>query len=197
MQANIRDNCRLRRGVAGNLLFMRTNIFTVVLAVFVLLACSGNSMAKGVYQTQTDFLSETFSGDVPKPSMIWLTGDTRKAATDILQHKPTRLRVRYWANAQRSAWVLEEIGKERPITVGIVIKDGEIELLRVLEFRESRGDEVRHDFFTHQFLQATLNRDLQLSKSIDGISGATLSVRALQKLARLALYLDQQRQVRP
>lgn len=176
---------------------MRINKSICVLVFFILLAGTNLSVAKGVYQTQADFLINVFAGDTPKPKMIWLTGDLRKAATDILQHKPARLRVRYWANAEQSAWVLEEIGKEQPITVGIVIRGGEISLLRVLTFRESRGDEVRHDFFTRQFLQAKLNNDLQLSQSVDGISGATLSVRALQKLARLALYLDQQRQVNP
>ena len=156
-----------------------------------------SATAKGIYQTQEAFLNEVFSGDIPAPALLWITGNIRKTATEILQHRPTRLRLRYWVKGTRSAWVLEEIGKEQPITVGIVINEGRIERLRVLVFRESRGDEVRHDFFTRQFAQATLKPDLQLSNNIDGISGATLSVRALHKLARLALYLDQQRQPQP
>lgn len=159
-------------------------------------ACIGNATAKGVYQSPEDFLQAVFAGKVPKPDLIWLTGNVRKAATQILQHKPSRLRVRYWARAARSAWILEEIGKQRPITIGIVINKERIERLRVLIFRESRGDEIRHDFFTRQFNQARLKPDLQINNSIDGISGATLSVRALDKLVRLALYLDQQRQSR-
>jgi hypothetical protein len=59
----------------------------------------------------------------------------------------------------------------------------------VLIFRESRGWEVRHDFFTDQFKGVTLNDDRELDLPIDNISGATLSVRALTRLARLALYL--------
>ncbi len=167
-----------------------------LLGILLFISCIGNSAAKGVYKSQAAFLKETFAGDVPNAALIWLTGDIRKTATRILQHRPSRLRLRYWARAAHSAWVLEEIGKEKPISVGIVIKQGRIERLQVLAFRESRGDEVRHDFFTHQFSQTTLKPDLQLSSSIDGISGATLSVRALHKLARLALYLDQQRQPR-
>ena len=174
---------------------MRSHVFRL-LVLLILFFAAGSVAAKGVYQTQGDFLDEVFAGQVPKPKRIWLTGEVGKAATEILQHKPPRLRLRYWADARRSAWVLEEIGKERPITVGIVIEEGRIALLRVLTFRESRGDEVRHDFFTRQFLQAGLKDDLQLTQSIDGISGATLSVRALQKLARLALYLDRQRRAK-
>ncbi|MCK5189903.1 MAG: FMN-binding protein, partial [Methylococcales bacterium] len=48
----------------------------------------------------------------------------------------------------------------------------------------------KHDFFTDQFKQNSLKPDLSLSQPIDGISGATLSVRELTKVAKLALYFD-------
>lgn len=158
-----------------------------------LLGLAPTLSARGVYQTPEAFLAEAFDGNPPKPAVIWLTGEKRKVVTEILQHRPDRLRVRYWARDGRSAWILEEIGKEKPITVGIVIENGRITRIRVLIFRESRGDEVRHAFFTRQFDQAGLAPGHRLDRPIDGISGATLSVRALTKLARVALYLDRQR----
>ena len=100
------------------------------------------------------------------------------------------LRVRYWHINDSTAWILEEIGKERPITTGIVIRQGKIELIKILIFRESRGWEVRYPFFTDQFKNVKLLETSELDKSIDGISGATLSVNAVTKLARLALTLD-------
>ena len=86
--------------------------------------------------------------------------------------------------------ILEEIGKDLPITVGLVINEGRLEKIKVLVFRESRGEEIRHSFFTDQFKGARLDDKGKLDRTIDGISGATLSVRAMKKLARLALYLD-------
>ena len=65
-------------------------------------------------------------------------------------------------------------------------------LLKVLAFRESRGWEVNHDFFTNQFKQNSLDANLRLNQPIDGISGATLSVRALTKVAQLGLFFDNQ-----
>jgi len=65
-------------------------------------------------------------------------------------------------------------------------------MARVLIFRETRGGEVRYPFFTDQFAGIMLGRDTLLSREIDGISGATLSVNALVKLTRLALLFDQQ-----
>lgn len=149
-------------------------------------------LGRGVYQEPAAFIDEVFDGSPPPAKRLWLTADIKQVATQILGHPPTSLRLRYWGQGQRSAWVLEEIGKEKPITVGIVIAQNRIERLKVLVFRESRGWEVRHDFFTRQFNDARLLENRQLHKHIDGISGATLSVRALTKLSRLALYLHTQ-----
>ena len=72
----------------------------------------------------------------------------------------------------------------------VVVRGDAIERLRILIFRESRGWEVRHDFFTAQFTGATLDEDRTLDRPIDGISGATMSVSAVTRLARVVLYLD-------
>ncbi|MBI5460961.1 MAG: FMN-binding protein [Gammaproteobacteria bacterium] len=151
-----------------------------------------SSACADTYQSPEDFLRETFAGTVPKPAVLWLTGAVREQTKAILGHEPSQLRVRYWQQGQRSAWILDEIGKEKPITTGIVIDANRIERIRVLAFRESRGWEVRHSFFTDQFKQRGLTEDQKLDGPIDGISGATLSVRALTNLARLALYFHRQ-----
>ena len=144
-----------------------------------------------VYLTPLDFLNQVFDGAAPQAEVHWLTPDDKSRAADILQHPTRMLRQRYWQKAGRSAWILDEIGKEKPISIGVVIDQGRIETIRVLVFRETRGWEVKHDFFTDQFLGASLTDDQNLDRHIDGISGATLSVRAMTKVARLALYLDQ------
>jgi len=146
--------------------------------------------ARGTYQEPEAFLEEVFDGTVPEPAVVWLTGARKQAIESILGHPYSSLRVRYWLADARSAWILEEIGKDQPITVGMVINNGQIERVKVLVFRESRGWEIRHPFFTDQFRQADLDADLQLDRQIDGISGATLSVRAVKKIARMALFLD-------
>jgi hypothetical protein len=148
------------------------------------------AVARGTYQEPEDFLSQAFAGDVPEPGIIWLTGERKDAVKSLLGHRYPSLRIRYWKAGERSAWILDEIGKDQPITTGLVINAGRLEQIKVLVFRESRGWEVRHPFFTNQFKQAQLNESRQLDRNIDGISGATLSVRAMKKLAALALYLD-------
>lgn len=166
---------------------------TILLFLHIALVCpGGNTPARGTYEEPETFLSETFAGNPPEPAVIWLRGDINKTVHDILGHSYPALRIRYWRRSGRSAWILEEIGKDQPITVGLVVNAGRLETVKVLVFRESRGWEVRHPFFTDQFNGAALDPQFQLDRRIDGISGATLSVRALRKLARLALYLHSQ-----
>ena len=167
---------------------LKTRHQPAILLALLLLACN-SLQARGTYQEPEDFLREVFAGSPPEPETLWLKGEIKEAAKDILGHRYNALRIRYWRRDQRSAWILEEIGKDHPITTGFVVNAGSLETVRVLIFRESRGWEVRHPFFTNQFTDATLTGDRKLDRKIDGISGATLSVRALEKLARLALYL--------
>jgi len=148
------------------------------------------ALAGGTYQEPDAFLADIFSDDTPKPAVIWLTGERKIAVEQLLGHRYPSLRIRYWRRARRSAWILNEVGKDLPITVGMVINEGRLEIIKVLVFRESRGEEIRHPFFTDQFKDARLDHKGNLDRTIDGISGATLSVRAMKKLARLALYLD-------
>lgn len=147
------------------------------------------SYARGTYQEPSEFIAQVFNGAPPKPEVVWITGELKEEVRQIMGHDLASLRLRYWGESQRSAWILEEVGKAEPITVGVVIGKNRIEQIKVLVFRESRGDEVRYPFFTNQFIGLGLKQDQQLSGHIDGISGATLSVRALTKIAHLALHL--------
>lgn len=151
--------------------------------------CSDAKPAKEeTYLSQEDFLAQTFPGNLPAPKALWLTKSIKPTVKDILGHDYPAARIRYWRDGSRSAWILEEIGKVKPITTGIVVEDGKIARLKVLVYRESHGWEVKYPFFTDQFKETELDDKKRLNKKIDGISGATLSVNALKKLSRLALY---------
>ena len=146
--------------------------------------------ARGVYQQPEAFLHEVYNGKPPLASKLWIKKDLGKEIYKILGHNLDVLRIRYWQRNGRTVWILDEIGKEQPITVGIAVAAGRIELVKILIFRETRGWEIRYPFFTDQFKHVMLDQDHKLEKGIDGISGATLSVNAVTKLVRLALLLD-------
>jgi len=169
---------------------IRKHLFFGVLATL-LLGTSFQLPAKGQYLSQEDFLAMAFEGDY-SPGRLWLNKELKAELKKILGHDVPGLRIRYWAQGTRTAWILEEIGKERPITIGIVVGSNGIEMVRILAFRESRGWEVRYPFFSDQFTGSILSERYKLSRSIDGISGATLSVRAVKRASAAALFMHQQ-----
>lgn len=135
-----------------------------------------------------------FPGEDNSWQTLWINKTQREQIQEILNHSFSQIRIRYWGEGHRTGWIFEEIGKELPITVGVIVEDEKIVDLTVLEYRESRGGEVIYPFFTSQFNAASLSqgKTFGLDKPIDGITGATLSVRALKKVATLALFCHQQ-----
>lgn len=166
--------------------------FSQLLLITLLSVVITNIFAEEVYQKPEDFIKESFSSKPPKSSVLWITKSLKPEIYKILGHDLNVLRIRYWRQNNKTVWILNEIGKEHPITVGLVVEKNKLQKLKVLIFRESRGWEVRHTFFTKQFKQVGITPENKLEKDIDGISGATLSVTALKKLARLALYFHKQ-----
>lgn len=164
--------------------------WTLLLSSLVLalsLPAPGN--AASVYETHAAFLERAFDGSPPGPGVIWLSGERKSTIRQLLGHDYPALRLRYWCQSGRSAWELEEIGKELPITVGVIVERNYIKNLRVMTYRENRGGEVATPAFTDQFTGVGLENGTGLDSRIDGISGATLSVQALTRLASMALFL--------
>ena len=142
------------------------------------------------YLERDEFLAMAFDDAQAEMQTLWLTKERKAEAKATVGWVPVALRLRYWQGGGRTAWILEDIGKDKPITLGIAVQDNRIERVEVLAFRESRGWEIRYPFFTDQFKGLTLATDGYLSQPIDGITGATLSVQAVERVARLALWLD-------
>jgi hypothetical protein len=165
-------------------------VVKIIFTILIVLSLQTDVFAQDTYQTSKQFVSFSFNGEIPKSKALWLSTDDKVVISDIMSHEYKRLRLRYWQQENETVWVLEEIGKEKPITIGVHIKNEKIVEVKVLAYRESRGDEVRHDFFTKQFHSASLTKENMLNQHIDGITGATMSVRALTKVARLALWLN-------
>lgn len=136
------------------------------------------------------FLASVFQKEVPAPKRLWVNADLKPALTQILNRPVKKLSYRYWQAQGKTVWLLDELGKERDITTAVVIQNQQVQQVKVVVYRESRGGEVQVPWFTEQFIGASQQQNWQ--KDIDSISGATLSVNALKKQTELALYLDSQ-----
>lgn len=95
------------------------------------------------------------------------------------------------------AFIVEEIGKHRPITfvVGLA-PDGKVRDVAVMAYREPYGGEVRQARFLRQYRDKGLADPMRPYREIKNIAGATLSVeaagRAVRKAQALSTALDVQ-----
>jgi hypothetical protein len=156
-----------------------------------LLPASSMHAIEDVYLEPEAFIVQSFEG-VSEQKVLWLTKDLKASIKQVIGRDYRGMRIRYWQHGERTAWILEEIGKVKLITTGFVIEDDAMLQMQVLIYRESHGWEVRYPFFTDQFKGLELGEKNRLNKKIDGISGATLSVNALNRLAKLALHLHKE-----
>lgn len=165
-----------------------TSLSRILILMLALTACVCGE--DRVFKQPSDFIKSAFANKLPGTSVLNLSAEQKQRAKGIMSHSYKESRVRYWKQGQRSAWILEEIGKTQPITTGIIIENHRIKSVEILIYRESHGWEVSKPFFTEQFANAKLKSADQLSSEVKNVAGATLSVRAVIKLARLALYFD-------
>ncbi len=158
-----------------------------------LLLCGGGALAgPKVHQKPSDFLKASL-GAIPATQAITLSARQQAQVRAILGRNYKTKSVRYWSKNGKTAFILEEIGKTEYITTGVVVRNGKVDSVKVLVYRESHGWEVARTAFTKQFRGSVLKSNGQISSAPRNIAGATLSVRALTKLARLALFLESQK----
>ena len=91
----------------------------ILFSAFLLIAPAAIA-AESVYQSPENFLSSAFN-ITPESKRLTLSGDLGREVKAILGHRYKKIRVPYWQEECRSAWILEEIGKERYITTGFIV----------------------------------------------------------------------------
>jgi thiamine biosynthesis lipoprotein len=87
-------------------------------------------------------------------------------------------------------FVAEEIGLYKPITFMVKVgPNHKVESVHVMVYRESRGGEVRRRRFLKQYEGKSTKSRIRINRDIVGVSGATLSVRAMNAGVKKALAL--------
>ena len=71
-----------------------------------------------------------------------------------------------------------------------MVNNCKIKSSHVLVYREQHGYEIKYPAFLLQFTDAEINSNMKLNTKIDNISGATLSVNSMKRMAKTALLLN-------
>lgn len=165
-------------------------IFSMILGTLSVSAQGTYKPADRVFIKTSDYVKSFFDGETPKKETVWVIGDLRDSINEVINNaENTPVRYRYWRKDNRTLWVLDSIARTLPITAGVVVEDGKIIDISVLTYRETRGHEVQSRTHRAQYYGAAITVNNALDKPINGISGSTLSVNSMKRMARIALLL--------
>ncbi len=119
--------------------------------------------------------------------ILTLDKQIKKEVENQVKQKFYRDKLYYWTISQVDttiayAFLDNVIGKSMPITFMVILNiDGDIISANVIKYREAYGSEVGNKGWLRQFINFNNNSNYNIGKDIDGISGATISVKSMSK----------------
>ena len=120
-------------------------------------------------------------------NILKLDKQMKKEVENQVKQKFYRNKLYYWTISQDDTSIAyaildNVIGKSMPITFMVILNiDGDIINTNVVKYREAYGGEVGNKGWLQQFINFNNNSDYNIGKDIDGISGATISVKSISK----------------
>ena len=157
--------------------------------LFSILIFSNNGFTKQT-GSEVDFLNKVFNNQIPKKGRIIVKGEYKEKIKAIMGNKYKKRMFSYWRNNTEQVWILNSIGKYKPITAAFITDNCKVKSSHVLVYREQHGYEIKYPAFLLQFKETEMDKTLKLNTKIDNISGATLSVNSMKRMARTALLLS-------
>ena len=149
-----------------------------------------------VLQSHDEAIAEAFADADSTWTETWeITDGERSALEDRLGERipePSFTFHRASLAGHHMGWVLilDEVGLHEPITHLVEIDDdGRVQDVKVLVFRETRGDEIKRPRFLRQFRNKSSRDRLTIGRDLDAVTGATYSSKAISRGVRKALLL--------
>jgi hypothetical protein len=170
----------------------------------VLLAATAAWSQEGVFLSEADAPKAVFhDADAVTREEVVVTPERRAHVTAELggtlpsmwEERWVVFRVARGGTPVGRAFVVEEIGKHRPITFVVGLRpDRTVEDVAVMAYREAYGGEIATRRFLRQYAGKAPGDDLRTPQGIKNVAGATLSVeaasRAVHKAQAIAATLD-------
>ena len=90
---------------------------------------------------------------------------------------------------EKACTVVPETGKEGPMSIGVCFDPvGLVSSVTVLTSWEDRGLEINEDKWLKQFKGKKMSDGFQVGKDVDGVSGATISAKAVAEAVRKSSF---------
>ena len=130
-----------------------------------------------LYPENTDF----------RMHILKLDKQVKKEVENQVKQKFYKDKLYYWTitkgdSTMAYAFLDNVIGKSMPITFLVILNiNGNIINTNVIKYREAYGGEVGNKGWLRQFFNRDNNSSYNIGKDINGISGATISVKSMSK----------------
>jgi Na+-translocating ferredoxin:NAD+ oxidoreductase RnfG subunit len=151
----------------------------------------------GKYPTADEAVRQLLSGATSfERETILLTPSQQKAGADAAaQNEIGGLVTRYVARTESGtagfAYLDKHLVRTLPQTLMVAVDaEGALVGMKVLAFREPT-EYIARDGWMEQFRGKTVEDEIRMKKNIDGITGATLTARAVTQCARRTLAIHQ------
>lgn len=118
-----------------------------------------------------------FPGEKLAAAFVTLSDEQTRQIRKMTDNNLCNKEIKVWKVAGGGWFFVDEVvGKHELITYALALNaDGSIKQIEIMDYRESRGYEVRTPGWRKQFVGKTIKDPLQLNRDIGNISGATLS----------------------
>lgn len=174
---------------------MKRFFLSFILYLFSALFCSAHASEK-VYMSEKEALQWAFPD----------SSEVREKTVDLNEEQAAKIEAATGGKVYESdkkiyigksgdktdgiAVITNEIGKFELITFIVKMTPNRaVEKVAVLVYRESRGGEIVRKRFLHQYRGKSKNSDLKINRDIINITGATMSVRAMNRGIRKVLKI--------
>ena len=155
---------------------------------FILIILTSALVAGDIKSICEEHLLSIYLKDIDiRMNILNLDRQIKENVENQVKQKFYRDKLYYWTISQRDttiayAFLDNVIGKSMPITFMVILNiDGNIINANVIKYREAYGSEVGNKGWLQQFINFNNNADYSVGKDIDGISGATISVKSMSK----------------
>ena len=155
--------------------------------------------ASPIKEISEEYLFSQFSTEIKiSMNILKINEKNKKIVQNQTQQAFYKDELYYWKISQNDTTIayafLDNVkGKSMPITFMVILsKDGSIINANVIKYREPYGGEIGNNRWLKQFNEKNEKSNYDIGKTIDGITGATISVNSLSKgIKKIVLLYNQ------
>jgi Na+-translocating ferredoxin:NAD+ oxidoreductase RnfG subunit len=170
----------------------------VIAVVYILFFSSANIFAQEIKERTETILTESFGKDVNFTFRKYtLSPNTKRKIENTVKQKFFKdwlyvYKISVKDSAIAFGFLDNVIGKSMPITFVVLLDvEGNIISTNIIKYREPYGGAVSNDNWNEQFTGKNSSSDFTVGESVNGISGATISVNSVTKgIRKIALLYE-------